>query len=352
MKYCWTLFLLLIWLTPVKAENIGTPSILVERGPDCFDSYDPSTATHRVEDVSFDSNGVTIVGKLYLPAEPGQFPAALFMHGGGNNLVALMDVPNYFGPRMARCGYAALVYDKRGTGKSGGDFEETDFNDFVRDAGMGAQFLAGHSEIDPEHIGIVGVSQGGRLAPIVAVRYSEIRYAVSVSGPQTSTMETRLFALKNAFSRGGASEEVLGKVMPLWREHLQLVAAKDTEGLSHFDSKIEQAASEMPPNLLPPSSGFIPRNGIYNSMGLDFSNELRQLSVPWFSLYGSEDQVVQVNESVEVLKAEMKKGNHNRFEVRIIPNASHSFLDLGTNQLIGFESLVMDWIVNRLPDFQ
>ena len=319
-----------------------------EDGSHCFYSYRDTLATHVELDVQIQSENIVLVGKLFLPDTTGSHPIAVLMHGGGGNTERLRDTPFYFAPRLAHCGIAALAYDKRGTGDSGGDYRASTMDDFVTDAGNIANFLAEQRGIDADRIGIVGFSQGGRLAPVVAVRYPQISYAVSVSGPLTSVADTRLFALENSIKEAGASESVLKQVMPLWKSHFDAIKARDQEALSKLDLELEKHAGNYHSSLLPPFKDNLPRTGIYNSIGRDYVMELDQLSIPWFSVYGAEDIVIPVEESVGILHERMEAADHNAYEVKIIPDASHSFLNVETRKFIRFESMVVDWILEKI----
>ena len=153
------------------------PEIAVSQAA-CSKNYSDSTATYRIETILFESKGSIISGELYLPAEKGRYPAAILIPGGGSDVEILRNTPVFMAKRMSNCGLAAFVYDKRGTGKSGGDYSTSDFDDFIEDAGNAVKYLANHEEIDSDHIGAVGFSQGGRLVANVSpsfIHFQRIR---------------------------------------------------------------------------------------------------------------------------------------------------------------------------------
>ena len=79
----------------------------------------------------------------------------------------------FFAEHLASHGIAALViYDKRGVGKSIGNWMQSDFIDLADDAVAGITLLKQHKEIDPHRIGIYGHSQGGAIAPLVGVSFT------------------------------------------------------------------------------------------------------------------------------------------------------------------------------------
>ena len=86
--------------------------------PSCLDTETAPALSYREEGLRIASGELTLAGRLFLPDEPGPHPAVVLLHGGG--LRHLNDAPLFYGPLLATCGVAALVYDKRGTGASGG----------------------------------------------------------------------------------------------------------------------------------------------------------------------------------------------------------------------------------------
>ena len=196
-------------------ERLGT--LLKE--PACLQSSGDSGETYRVEAVSFKSGKITLAGKLYLPAGGQKHRAVVFMHGGGNNYDLIMSAPRYYARRLAPCGFAALVYDKRGTGQSGGVFSEATFDDFIDDAGNAAVFLSRDERIDPARIAIYGGSEGGQLAPVASIRFPVIAAAISVSGPFASAVEQANHNMEYSLHSRGYTDSLVDLVMPLWRRH-------------------------------------------------------------------------------------------------------------------------------------
>ena len=320
----------------------------IDTGAHCFYSYRDSLSTHHEVEVQIQSDGITLAGRLFLPDTTGTHPVAIMMHGGGGNVDMLRATPFYFAPRFAHCGMAAFVYDKRGTGDSGGDYSSSTFDDFVNDAGNSAIFLSKHSAIDPERIGIVGFSQGGRLAPVVAVRYNQLSFAVSVSGPLTSAEATRLYALENDFRRLGVSDSVMTQIMPVWNAHFEAIASNNQTALSALDDDIKALRKRVHRSITPPLSTQLPRTGIYNSIGRDYATELEHLNIPWFSLYGADDIIVPVEESLSILHERMEAGGHEDFEIKVIPHSTHSFMHSETREPINFEAMVVDWLLENV----
>jgi len=341
-------FTLALTLAASSGPAAGSVSALRLLPPSCLDAETAPAPSYREEELRIASGEVTLVGRLFLPEEPGPHPAVVLLHGGG--LEHLNDAPLFYAPLLARCGVAALVYDKRGTGASGGRWSEALFDDFVADAAAAVTVLAQREDIDARRIGLIGFSQGGRLAPVVAVRHEAVAFVVSVSAPFTSVAETRLYALEQQFRRGSLTGSDLEATLALWKKHFAAVAAEDNAALVALDEEIREAVGWLKTSLLPPSSDRLPQTPTYHSMGRDYTAELRALRVPMLAVYGERDAVVPVQRSVEALRSVLKKGSHQNLVVKIVPFADHSFTDWTFKERIKIEEQIVTWILERLAE--
>src|SRR6267154_2951537 len=118
--------------------------------------------------VHFASGDITLAGTLVLPERSQPHPAVVLFHGSGPQKRDLFTA-RWF----AAEGIAALAYDKRGVGESGGDFRKVPFMELCDD-GLGAiKYLKSRKEIDAKRIGVWGLSQGGWLGPLAASRSAD-----------------------------------------------------------------------------------------------------------------------------------------------------------------------------------
>lgn len=134
--------------------------------------------------------GVTLAGTLTLPDGAGPFPAVVLVSGSGqqNRDEELMGHKPFLvlADHLARNGIAVLRCDDRGTGGSKGDVANATTLDFADDAEAAFDFLRKQKKIDPKRVGIIGHSEGGMIAPIVASRNRKVAFAVLLAGPGTT----------------------------------------------------------------------------------------------------------------------------------------------------------------------
>ncbi len=132
------------------------------------------------QEIQVQSGDVTLVGTICLPEKTGQFPAVLMVHGSGpldrnSNMRGLqLNIFNTIAHALAECGIASLRYDKRGCGKSSGDFMTSGHSDLVEDASCCFDTLAKSAYVSKNNLYILGHSEGSIIAPQIALRCASV----------------------------------------------------------------------------------------------------------------------------------------------------------------------------------
>lgn len=330
------------------------------------------------DSLAFDSDGITLRGLLRMPAGPGPHPAVLFLPGGGRQFLNLE--PDYFAERLAESGVASLVFHKRGTGDSEGNWETATFDDLIADAGAAVEALRAHPTIS-DRIGVMGFSEGGRLAPSVAVRYG-LDAVVGIVGPHTSPAATRSYALAQALTQVAARNPAVTDVdvdgaMALWDEYFTAVleyqqagrGASDERGhgspvaqgngsrvdprgagasIAHLDARIVAARLRLPLPLLPdPSTSFRP-SPYLNSLTFSSREDLLRLDVPYLAMYGAADNRLPSMESVALLGDVFAETGRANLTLIVIAGSGHALNDAAGERHPLYRTLPVDWLVERL----
>lgn len=145
---------------------------------------------YRAEEVSFPNTpaNITLAGTLTVPNDAGRYPAVLLIAGSGQHdrdenvaghrpFLVLADY-------LTRHGIAVLRVDKRGEGHSGGDgATAATTEELAGDTLAGVAYLKTRAEVNPRQIGLIGHSEGGLIAPIVATRSKDVAFIVLLAGP-------------------------------------------------------------------------------------------------------------------------------------------------------------------------
>ena len=153
------------------------------------------------DEVSFENfrEDLRLAGMLFLPEGNGPFPAAVIIHGSGtsdrDNLWPL-TLTQY----LRESGIAVLLPDKRGSEKSEGDWRTSSFQDLAGDTLAAISFLKDHDKIEVSQIGVIGISQGGHIAPIVGSQSPDIAFLVNVVGGSIRMHELLLYE-ENGFAQ-------------------------------------------------------------------------------------------------------------------------------------------------------
>src|SRR5262249_58636639 len=110
---------------------------------------------------------------------------------------------------LTRRGRAVLRADDRGVGQSTGSFSTATSADFAEDAQAGVEYLTRRKEVNPRQIGLIGHSEGGLIAPMLAARSNGIAFIVLLAGQGQSGEEVLYAQGQQILKAQGASEEEL-----------------------------------------------------------------------------------------------------------------------------------------------
>ena len=288
---------------------------------------------YRQQEVTFDnaSAGIRLAGTLSVPDGTGPFPAVVLIGGTGPGtrdensyghkmFVVLADALN-------RRGIAVLRYDKRGIGASGGDFAAATIPDFASDAEAAVTFLRSCPEIDAKHIGLIGHSEGGAIAPMIAVRNSAVRFVVLMAGPGMRI--GRLLNLQDAriARASGVPEEQIAKRSVFFDK---LYADLATAGSSPAALSIARAdiAQGVADKVIRPDNAdalahLVTSPWARQAFNYDPIPTLRALRTPVLVLDGSRDLYVPPEDNLPAIKAALT-GNPKATIVEL-PNINHMF---------------------------
>lgn len=177
--------------------------------------------TYRSEEVVekyIDGEGreVVLAGTLTLPAyasADGGFPAVVLVSGSGQQ----DRDESLFGHRpfrtiaeyLASRGIASLRFDDRGVGGSSGPLADATTYSFADDAEVMFVRLRKHPEVDPHRVGIVGHSEGGAIAPLIAARNADVAFVVMLAGQGCTGAETLLQQNEALFRLKGTPDSLV-----------------------------------------------------------------------------------------------------------------------------------------------
>lgn len=268
----------------------------------CF-YFSQASDTAYSSQVHFRSGSYILNGQLLLPQRTARVPAIVFLVGSGEASYRThyrTMLEEAFEKQFLPQGVALLYFDKRGIGGSQGKWYESDFYERADDAKAAIDFLKTLPEIDASRIGVVGHSQGGWIAQIVAARYpKDVAFMVSLAGPTFSVRDQ----LTNDFE-----SQFRCKGMPAARAHRKAgVKAAAVLGITSL-LPINPAWRQ-----LKEIRSFTPRH------------EIKTLSCPSFFLFAENDALVYPQKSIDRLNRIFGNKILAHMEVKTIAGANHGF---------------------------
>lgn len=170
--------------------------------------------------------GIDLAGMLFLPPGKGPFPAVVIIHGSGTSVRDsrwYLTLTQYLQGR----GVVVLLPDKRGSEKSGGDWRSANFEDLATDTLAAVRYLTGQDAVGVTDIGIVGMSQGGWIAPLVAARSDDVRFLVSLAGAAVTPSEQLLYEEDHNLRAMGFLPGISNVVALMSTSYIRKIAQKE-----------------------------------------------------------------------------------------------------------------------------
>lgn len=317
-------------------------------GPFPYDIYD---VTYDNADKSVHFGATLTVPK----PEPGinyikapEYPVAILITGSGQQdrdetLVGhkpFWVIADY----LSRRGIAVLRVDDRGMGKTKGDLKNATSYDFAKDVEAGIDYLKTRKDIDQRKIGLIGHSEGGMIAPIVASERPEVNFIILLAGPGIKI--TELMALQNSavLRSAGIPQEVTDQFQPLYKDLARTITSTSDTAAAFQASvkKVRKWMAKKDTSILYPL-GFTHENP--HEVEIYVRSLIKSFTQPWYryfmqfdpavyvkklscnvlALNGSKDIQVTVPENTDGLKKLLKKSKAKNVSVEVVPGLNHLF---------------------------
>jgi pimeloyl-ACP methyl ester carboxylesterase len=303
---------------------------------------------YYTEEITFENKqaGIKLAGTLSMPSQKGTYPAVVLISGSGPQdrdetilghkpFLVLADF-------LTRNGFAVLRYDDRGTAASGGDFKAATSRDFADDALAAVQYLSKRKEINKKQIGLIGHSEGGAIAPMLAAQSANIGFIVMLAGPAMPGSELLLqqqkaiaaaegmpeaqaeeanrinSALYDIVVRSKSEEEADKELSAYLKVALKLQPTNDSAQRISQDATVRNYVSE----LNNPWIRFFLK---YNP-----AKDIAKVQCPVLALYGEKDVQVPAKANAEALKEAMQQSKNEKVSILELPGLNHLFQEAST----------------------
>jgi len=241
----------------------------------------PELSSFEYEEVEFDNGDLQLAGMIFVPEGEGPFPVAVIIHGSGTsrrNSKWYLSVTRH----LRDNGIAVLLPDKRGCEKSEGNWVGADFDDLAGDTVAAVAYVRAQEQFTDSRVGLVGMSQGGWIAPVAAADDQDIAFVVSMSG---STVKVDRQLLHEEI------HNISEFTWPFIARLLAPVAAKRLREMEHVRSYAD----------------------------FDPIPFWKRVDAPKFFAFGENDPNVPVKESLDALRANSIDGL-----VKVYPDGGHA----------------------------
>jgi pimeloyl-ACP methyl ester carboxylesterase len=296
--------------------------------------------------------GIEIGGTLTLPPGEGPHPAVLLITGSGpqDRDETLFGHKPFavIADRLTREGIAVLRVDDRGVGKTSGDPAKSTVEDHATDVEAGLAFLAARPDIDAKRIGLIGHSEGGVIAPIVAARSDEVAFIVSLAGPGVSGAALNPMQVRALLEAGGGSKEIIDEIVAGQTELMTLlVADAPEEQLRDAVKKLALVAVKLQPGADPNDLDAAKAVGqqlvallspwFRSWAKIDPAVHLAKLDVPILVMIGDKDLQVPADPNLAAIDAALAGKPNVRTEK--LPGLNHLFQTASTGTMEEYVTL-------------
>jgi pimeloyl-ACP methyl ester carboxylesterase len=238
---------------------------------------------------------------------------------------------------LTKNGIAVLRYDDRGTAKSKGIFSKATSFDFSNDAEAAFSYLLTRKEIIPNKIGLVGHSEGGLIAPMIAARNNNIGFVVmlagtGLSGDQIMLLQQELIARADGSSEADIQKtkkvnkavfdivrknEIANNLNSELSNYLKIELEKDTTLTKSLGMNIDDYIKSTLKQITSPWFQYF--------LKYDPQTALTQVKCPVLAINGEKDLQVPPKENLEAIKKALKKGGNKNFVTKELPGLNHLF---------------------------
>jgi uncharacterized protein len=294
------------------------------------------------EDVSFPNSkaGILLAGTLTIPGKGKGYPAVILITGSGpqNRDEELMGHKPFLvlADYLSRNGIEVLRFDDRGIGKSGGKFTTATTFDFAGDAEAALDYLKSRPEIDTAKLGLIGHSEGGIIAPIIASERKDVDFIILMAGTGV-TGEKILITQAASIQRADSTDEtdikkgekINQKVYDILKKNsdndkairlIRKLFQKENEAARKKGSADTMSAASIENSLKTVTSPWF-----RTFLTLDPQDYLRKVHCYLLAINGDKDLQVDSKINLPAIEKALIFGGNSKYTIEEIPGANHLF---------------------------
>ncbi|HEY4001287.1 MAG TPA: alpha/beta fold hydrolase [Candidatus Xenobia bacterium] len=280
--------------------------------------------------------GNQLAGTLTVPRDHRPAPAVLLIAGSGphdRDETIFGHHPFWvLADRLSRDGWAVLRVDKRGCGHSTGDYQSATTHDFAADALAEYRFLLSQPDVDSHHVGLIGHSEGGMIAPLVASHDQTVSFVVLMAGPGVP-LDQLMLKQQDALMRAENVPAALRQDrLARYRRWYDVIKASKSREAAHRALlkayPIDQAEIEQ-----------VVTPWFYDFVRYDPAPALRDTQCPILALDGTLDLQVDADMNLKGIADTLTAAHHKNFKIEKLPGLNHLFQTATTGDVSEYGKL-------------
>lgn len=295
---------------------------------------------YREENITFKNtkDQITLAGTLTLPHDVTKFPTVILISGSGpqnRNAEIFGHQPFWvIADYLSRRGVGVLRFDDRGVADSEGGFSEATSLDFAEDVRAAVAYLKSRTDIANDKIGLMGHSEGGIIAPMVASTPNTVNFIVLLSAPGLTGKALMLLQKATLEKANGVPAPLVERGQFVMGGAYDQVLQTDANDSTLKDSLIAYFRTSYN-NLLPEDQLYrladqLSNPWMMNLLKHDPAPVLQKVQIPVLALNGEKDLQVPAKENLAAIEVALKKGGNINFSTKEIPNLNHLFQNCDT----------------------
>ncbi|MBN1987018.1 MAG: alpha/beta hydrolase [Prolixibacteraceae bacterium] len=280
-------------------------------------------------------SGLKLAGTLTLPANTKNYPAVILISGSGAQdrdetifehkpFLVIADF-------LTRHGIAVLRVDDRGVGGSEGNIREATSEDFAGDVLAGIDFLKTRKEINKTKIGLIGHSEGGLIAPIVASKSKDVAFIVLLAGPGIKGEQILYKQNDISLKAAGMTQEVIEKNRQLQKAIFDILlnekdSAVQTDRLQRtYSGGMYPMMNDDQKKVIDARVAAVDTPWFRFFLTYDPAPTLTKVACPVLAINGLKDVQVPADENLEAIEKALSEGGNKHFKILKPENLNHLF---------------------------
>lgn len=305
---------------------------------------------YKTENITFinKKDKIELAGTFTIPDSTGTFPVVVLIAGSGPQdrdetifgHKPFLVIADY----LTRNGFAVLRYDKRGIGQSKGDYDRATVQDFTVDTEAAINYLKTRKEVDKSAIGLIGHSEGGMVAPMVASKNRDVKFIVLMAAPGVQATKIVLAQNRLSLESMNIEPENMERTLTMLDEIFESLTTWENSPVEQtiLRDRLSQVWEQLPlmiklklkkESYLRNQYNQMVKPGYRSFLKVDPAEFLQKTNCPVFAINGEKDTQVLFDKNLNAIKSALEKGKNYRTETKSYPNLNHLFQESETGNV-------------------